>query len=247
MEKNKSFFGLHKVSSTVKQRLVNNVFNDVSGRYDIMNDIMSFGLHRLWKKRLINMIPLQSKNILDVASGTGDIAVNISEDVRFDNCNTLLCDINNSMLQSGRSRIIDMNAIDQVSFVVGDAENLPCKSGSFDCYIIAFGIRNVTNIDNALKEAFRVLRPGGKFLCLELSMVDKSTISMLYDFYSFNVIPAIGQLITKKREAYQYLVESIRTFPTKHEFKSIISKSGFRGVDFDPLTFGVAAIHSGYK
>lgn len=247
MGKGKSFFGFREVSSAVKQGLVNNVFNDVSSRYDLMNDFMSFGLHRLWKKRLINMVPVQSKNILDVASGTGDIAINISEDQRFTNCNTILCDINSAMLNTGRNRIIDRNMINRVSFVVGDAEKLPCKDNSFDCYIVAFGIRNVTNIQKALKEAYRVLKPGGKFLCLELSMIDEKTFAKLYDFYSFNVIPFVGQFITKKREAYQYLVESIRTFPTKSQFKSMISNSGFGDVGFESLTFGVVAIHSGYK
>ena len=247
MKKNKSFFGFKKVSSVVKQGLVNHVFNEVSEKYDVMNDVMSFGVHRLWKKKLVNMVPVNSQYILDVASGTGDIAVNVNSNHKLQDSQLVMCDINSNMLEKGRNRIINNNMMNRTSLIVGNAEKLPFKDNMFDCYIIAFGIRNVSNINYALKEAFRVLKSGGKFLCLELSMIDRHIISKLYDLYSFQVIPKVGQLITQKKDAYQYLVESIRTFPKKDEFKSMITDVGFKDVCFDPLTFGVAAIHYGYK
>lgn len=245
--KNKTFFGFKKVSSDIKQGLVNQVFSSVSDKYDLMNDLMSFGNHRLWKKKLVEMIPSQSVNILDVASGTADIAIAIKSNKSFVDSEVALCDINFQMLHCGRNKMIDKNIIKKVSFVVGDAQNLPYQDNVFDCYIIAFGIRNVPNIAIALQEAFRVLKPGGKFLCLELSMPEAQPLSTLYDFYSFNIIPTIGRLVTKKKEAYQYLVESIRTFPLKTDFKKMISNVGFKDTDFYSLTLGVAAIHSGYK
>ena len=193
------------------------------------------------------MIPVECSNILDVASGTGDIAISINEKTHLKDSQLILCDINSDMLEHGRRRIINNNMMNRASLIVGNAEKLPFKDESFDCYIIAFGIRNVSNINIALQEAFRVLKVGGKFLCLELSKVDQYVLSKLYDLYSFNIIPAIGQLVTQKKDAYQYLIESIRTFPSKTEFKGMISDTGFKKVSFEELTFGVAAIHYGYK
>lgn len=244
---NKTFFGFKRVSADVKQGLVNRVFDNVSDKYNLMNDVMSFGIHRLWKTRLVSMIPAKSRKILDVASGTADIAIKIKQHNNFQESEVILCDINSKMLDCGRARMIDNNLINKTAFVVGDAQNLPYCNDVFDCYIVAFGIRNVPDISAALKEAFRVLKPGGKFLCLELSMVDKILLSKVYDLYSFNVIPSVGNLLTQKREAYQYLVESIRTFPRKEEFRTMIKNIGFKGVSFESLTFGVAAIHFGYK
>jgi len=244
---NKAFFGFKRVSANVKQGLVNHVFNNVSDKYDLMNDVMSFGIHRLWKTKLVSMIPAKSNKILDVASGTADVAIKIKQHPNFQEAEVILCDINSKMLDCGRARMIDNNLINKTAFVAGDAQNLPYCNDIFDCYIIAFGIRNVPDISVALKEAFRVLKPGGKFLCLELSMVDQSVLSKLYDLYSFNVIPFVGNILTKKRDAYQYLVESIRTFPRKEEFKNMIKEVGFKRVAFESMTFGVAAIHCGYK
>lgn len=239
-----TFFGFKKIDALDKPALVSAVFSSVASKYDIMNDAMSFGIHRLWKDRFCNMIPRTSLNLLDVAGGTGDIALRCR---KRGVPNVTICDINAEMLAAGRDKAIDRGILLGVSYVQGDAEALPFPDNSFDCYTIAFGIRNVTNIDKALSESYRVLKSGGRFLCLEFSKVENEIAKKAYDFYSFSVIPKIGGFIAGNPEAYQYLSESIRHFPDQDGFKRMIGAAGYENVSYTNMTFGVAAIHSGYK
>ena len=243
-------FGFKKVSFESKKDLVNEVFSNVANKYDIMNDLMSLGVHRLWKNKFCDYIDKLDSNILDVAGGTGDIALKLKEKARLKNLHNnhvTLCDINYEMLACARDKAIDKNFLKNIDFICGDAENLPFANDSFDYYTIAFGIRNVPKIDEALKEAYRVLKKGGKFLCLEFSKVEAEPIKQIYDFYSFNVIPKIGKITAKNEDAYKYLVESINLFPAQEEFASMIEQAGFKRVSFQNLTFGIAAIHIGHK
>lgn len=242
-------FGFEKVSAKQKRSLVDEVFSNVAGNYDLMNDLMSFGVHRFWKDEFCRMIPDLDSTILDVAGGTGDIAFRIHARAKRQNKtpHIVVADINHEMLKICQDRAVDKNILHGLDLIVADAENLPFADNSFDYYTIAFGIRNVLSIQNALKEAYRVLKPTGKFLCLEFSQVQNDLIKHLYDFYSFNVIPNIGKCITDNKSAYQYLAESIRVFPNQEDFKTMIQQAGFRDVSYQNLTFGVAAIHQGYK
>lgn len=259
-------FGFKEVPPEEKTRLVGNVFSSVASRYDLMNDLMSGGLHRLWKNRLVaKLLPFPGMQHLDVAGGTGDVAFRVLDSIHQveqksynqsgedggleeEATRVYVCDINRSMLEVGKERARDRGYGNTSSLVwmEGDAEALDMKDASVDGYTIAFGIRNVTRIDKALKEAHRVLRRGGRFLCLELSHVDP-LIKPVYDFYSFSVIPAVGQLVTGDRASYQYLVESIRKFPTQDTFAEMISAAGFQDVQYENLAGGVVAIHSGLK
>ena len=244
-----SSFGFRKVREEERQKLVNRVFSSVADRYDLMNDLMSGGMHRLWKDAFINWLapPREGEGYLhlDVAGGTGDIAFRLLAASK--KARSIICDISGEMLEVGRRRAAKKGFSDRLSFVQGNAEALPFAGDSFDAYTIAFGIRNVTHIDRALEEAFRVLRPGGRFMCLEFSQVQTPVLDRLYDLFSFHVIPEIGRITTGDRDSYQYLVESIRKFPPQEEFAAMIRKAGFSQVKYRNLTGGVAAIHSGWK
>jgi len=244
-------FGFKTVALGDKQDLVDDVFHKVAQRYDIMNDAMSGGMHRLWKDAMVTRLaPPRSGNrpyeVLDVAGGTGDIAFRIAERGN-DRTKVTVCDINGEMLKVGRERAARRGLAEQVDFIQGNAEDLPFEANRFNAYTIAFGIRNVPRIDKALAEAHRVLKPGGRFLCLEFSHVDVAVLDKIYDLYSFNVIPALGKAIAGDSEPYSYLVESIRTFPKQERFAKMIRDAGFSRVDYRNLTGGTVAIHSGWK
>lgn len=249
MQEEKTNFGFEKVSFNDKKNLVKDIFSSVADKYDLMNDLMSLGVHRIWKDEFVRKIPNLKSNILDVASGTGDIAFRIMKRAKMLGMlpSITLCDINQEMLQVARNRAVDSNLLQGLTYVCADAEKLPFPDNSFDYYTIAFGIRNVPRIEEALKEAYRVLKPMGKFLCLEFSKIEYECLKPFYDFYSFNVIPKIGQAVTDNKAAYQYLAESINLFPQQEIFKNMILDMGFNKVEYKNLTFGVAAIHSGYK
>jgi len=242
-------FGYQQVPVEEKQERVDEVFRRVADRYDLMNDLMSFGLHRVWKDVLLAKVrPPRHKPFahLDVAGGTGDVAFRVAEAGGALTAATVL-DVNLDMLRVGRERAARRKAGARVRFVEGNAEALPLPGDSFDAYTIAFGIRNVPRIDKALAEAFRVLKRGGRFLSLEFSRVDTPILDRVYDAYSFSVIPAIGKVVTGDGEPYRYLVESIRRFPTAERFADMIAEAGFSRVDFSRLSGGVVAIHSGWK
>ncbi|MBB4304486.1 demethylmenaquinone methyltransferase/2-methoxy-6-polyprenyl-1,4-benzoquinol methylase [Rhodobium orientis] len=244
-------FGYRTVALGEKQTMVDDVFHKVARRYDIMNDAMSGGLHRLWKDAFIaKLAPPRSGSrpyeVLDVAGGTGDITFRILGKAH-DRAKVTICDINHAMLTVGRERAERRGVADRIEFVQGNAEDLPIASDRFNAYTIAFGIRNVPRIQEAVNEAFRVLKPGGRFLCLEFSQMDLPLADKLYDLYSFNVIPAIGKMIAGDAEPYRYLVESIRVFPHKARFAKMIQDAGFSRVDVTPLAGGAVAIHSGWK
>ena len=245
-ENKKANFGFELVEENLKEPKVQQVFSDVASRYDIMNDLMSFGLHRVWKSRLISEIRPQNGNILlDLAGGTGDIAERF---IASGGSKAIVCDLNKEMLKYGQDKRIDHNKRHfPIEIVHANAESLPFEEDQFDYCTISFGIRNVTNISKVLEEAYRVLKPGGKFLCLEFSQIDSKILSKVYNFYSFNVIPGVGKLVTGHSEHYKYLVESIELFPKAHVFADMMEDAGFESVKFEKLTFGVVAIHSGYK
>ncbi|MEZ5757767.1 MAG: bifunctional demethylmenaquinone methyltransferase/2-methoxy-6-polyprenyl-1,4-benzoquinol methylase UbiE [Emcibacteraceae bacterium] len=247
-------FGFRDVNEDEKQSLVKGVFDSVADKYDIMNDVMSGGLHRLWKNDLIrDLRPKPGMHLLDVAGGTGDIAFRFlkAANARMKEgdvpAKVTICDINSNMLAAGRARALDQGNFDYIDWVTGNAEMLPLPDCSVDAYTIAFGIRNVTHIDIALKEAFRVLRPGGRFMCLEFSKVDLPLLKQIYDAYSFNLIPYFGEIITGDKESYQYLVESIRKFPSQEKFKTMIKDAGFKKTTYRNLSGGIVAIHSGWR
>jgi demethylmenaquinone methyltransferase / 2-methoxy-6-polyprenyl-1,4-benzoquinol methylase len=243
-------FGFRDVPLGDKQTLVNDVFHSVAKRYDLMNDLMSAGLHRVWKDLMINALnPPRGQApfaLLDVAGGTGDIAFRAAK-ASGAGFRATVCDINSDMLAVGRERAVARHLEDQVSFVEGNAEALAFPDRAFDAYTIAFGIRNVPRIDLALGEAFRVLRPGGRFLCLEFSTVDVPGLDRIYDLFSFKVIPPLGRAVTGDAESYQYLVESIRKFPRPNAFAEMIRSAGFSRVSWQSLSGGIVALHSGWR
>jgi|SRR6185312_4105199 len=240
-------FGYRRVREADKAGLVRGVFDNVAGRYDLMNDLMSGGVHRLWKAALIERLnPRRGETFLDVAGGTGDIAQRILHRAG-PSARVILCDINEAMVNRGRDRAIDANILTGIDYLVGDAEHLPVASGSVDAYTIAFGLRNVTHIAAALGEARRVLKPGGRFFCLEFSHVAAAPLRRAYDLYSFNVLPRLGQIVAGDRESYQYLVESIRRFPPQQELAGMMRDAGLEQVRWRDFTFGVAALHSGWR
>ena len=242
-------FGSRRVPLEDKQALVDDVFHSVARRYDLMNDLMSFGLHRAWKDALITALNPPKRApfaLLDVAGGTGDIAFRALE-AGGDQTRVTVCDINHDMLAVGRERAAKLADGDLMTFAEGNAESLPFTDKSFDAVTIAFGIRNVPRIDAALAEAFRVLKIGGKFLCLEFSAVDVPGLDRLYDFYSFNVIPALGRTVAGDAESYRYLVESIRRFPKPDAFADMLRAAGFGRVSYQQMTGGVVALHSGWR
>jgi demethylmenaquinone methyltransferase/2-methoxy-6-polyprenyl-1,4-benzoquinol methylase len=240
-------FGARQVPLADKQALVDDVFHSVAQRYDLMNDLMSFGLHRAWKDALVTALdPPKSRPfaLLDVAGGTGDIAFRVIA-AGGEQTHATVCDINPDMLAVGRERGHRFG--DAITFTEGNAEALPFPDRSFDAVTIAFGIRNVPRIDAALAEAFRVLKIGGKFLCLEFSTVELPGLDRLYDFYSFNVIPALGRTVAGDAESYRYLVESIRRFPKPEPFAAMLRAAGFKRVSFQRMTGGIVALHSGWR
>ena len=240
-------FGYRKVAPEEKSRLVRSIFDSVAGRYDLMNDLMSGGIHRLWKVDFVDRLnPRPGETILDVAGGTGDIAFGIVER-RGGSGRIVVCDIAQSMLNVGRDRAIDRGILDGIDWLCGDAERLPVADASIDAYTIAFGLRNVTRIERALAEARRVLKPGGRFLCLEFTPEVAPLLQPLYDLYSFHVLPSIGQIVTGKRDAYTYLVESIRRFPPQSVLSEMIGAAGLDRARFRNLTGGIAALHSAWR
>ncbi len=238
----KTFFGFKPVEKEAKQPMVQRVFTEVASNYDLMNDLMSLGLHRIWKDVLIECIfPVAGHEILiDVAGGTGDISHRF---IKAGGKHAIICDLNEEMLLQGQQKIHSH----KLSWVKGNAEELPFEDNMFDFYTISFGIRNVTNIDKAISEAYRVLKPGGKFACLEFSNIDNKYIDKIYNFYSFNIIPKLGRKVSNNEEAYRYLVESIAKFPKAEQFRQMIVDNSFDFVKYQKLCFGVVAIHTGYK
>ncbi|PWK70739.1 bifunctional demethylmenaquinone methyltransferase/2-methoxy-6-polyprenyl-1,4-benzoquinol methylase UbiE [Aminobacter sp. AP02] len=242
-------YGFRNVGAGDKQGLVNEVFHKVANRYDMMNDLMSGGLHRVWKDAMVAWLNPPKRpgwKVLDVAGGTGDIAFRII-DASQGNAHATVLDINGSMLGVGRERAEKRGLADKTDFVEANAEELPFADETFDAYTIAFGIRNVPRIDVALSEAYRVLKPGGRLLCLEFSEVEMPLLDKVYEAWSFNAIPRIGQAVTGDGEPYAYLVESIRKFPNQQNFAAMITRAGFDRVTFRNYTGGIAALHSGWK
>jgi len=241
----RTHFGFRDVGFDEKAGLVRDVFDSVAGRYDLMNDLMSGGVHRLWKASLIDQLrPRSDMHLLDIAGGTGDIALRFRA---AGGGRVTVCDINASMVAVGRDRAIDRNRLHGIDWTVGDAEALPLADGAVDACTIAFGLRNVTRIDAALAEARRVLRPGGRFLCLEFSRVASPVLAGLYDRYSFDVLPALGGLVARDAESYRYLAESIRRFPPQEELADRMRAAGFERVAWRNLSLGIAAIHAGWR
>ena len=239
-------FGFQTVAEDEKAGLVHGVFSRVASRYDVMNDVMSVGIHRIWKNAMMDWLaPRDGQQLLDVAGGTGDIAFRFLK--RAPRARVTVCDMTESMLVEGRKRAEAETLADRLGWVTGDAMALPFKDNSFDRYTISFGIRNVTRIPDALAEAFRVLRPGGRLMVLEFSQLPVPAMQWAYDRYSFNVIPVMGQLIANDRDSYQYLVESIRKFPNQDTFAAMIRDAGFDRVQYRNLSMGIAALHSGWK
>ncbi len=242
-----NWFGRRQVNPQEKTRMVLDVFDSVASKYDLMNDLMSGGLHRLWKDRFIREInPRPDLAYLDVAGGTGDIAFRIYKATGGE-ADITVSDINASMLKVGKKRGIDKGIVRNVTWKEANAAEMPFASNSFDVYTIAFGLRNVTLIDDALREAYRILKPGGRFFCLEFSHVTEPSLAKLYDAYSFGVIPQIGKIVAKDADSYQYLVESIRAFPTQENLKQRLLEAGFDTARYTNLTYGVVAIHEAWK
>lgn len=238
-------FGFRRVAAGDKPRLVRAVFDSVADRYDLMNDLMSGGIHRLWKAAMIDWLrPRPDMRLLDVGGGTGDIAFRFRDAGGGD---VTVADINHEMLKVGHRRAEANNRIAGLTWLCADAERMPLANASVDAYTIAFCIRNVTHIDQVLREARRVLRPGGRFLCLEFSRVILPVIDRLYDGYSFRVLPAIGQVVTGNADAYRYLAESIRRFPPQDRFARMIGEAGFDLVRYRNLSGGIAALHSAWR
>jgi demethylmenaquinone methyltransferase/2-methoxy-6-polyprenyl-1,4-benzoquinol methylase len=244
----KTSFGFTPVPEGAKQGLVNEVFAKVARNYDLMNDLMSGGLHRLWKNDLVAWLAPPKSGVpyavLDVAGGTGDVALRVLE-ASGPGASAVICDISAEMIEVGRAR--GSGEAGRLGFVQGNAEALPFAERKFDAYTIAFGMRNLTHMQATLREAFRVLKPGGRFMCLEFSSVEVPLLDTLYDAYSFNAIPALGGLVAGDSAAYRYLVESIRRFPDQKSFMHLIETAGFERVRYRNLTGGIAAIHSAWR
>jgi demethylmenaquinone methyltransferase/2-methoxy-6-polyprenyl-1,4-benzoquinol methylase len=242
-------FGFRRVPEAAKAPLVRAVFDSVAERYDLMNDLMSAGIHRLWKDEMVAWLnPRPGQRMLDVAGGTGDVARRALPLVQpAVGGVVVVCDINPGMLEIGRSRAIDDGILDGIEWLCGNAEALPFADRSFDLYTIAFGLRNVTHIERALAEARRVLRPGGRFLCLEFTPAVIPVLQPLYDLYSFAFLPLLGRLVTGDRDAYAYLVESIRRFPPQSEVSAMIAAASLERPRYRNLTGGIAALHSAWR
>ncbi|WP_147126504.1 bifunctional demethylmenaquinone methyltransferase/2-methoxy-6-polyprenyl-1,4-benzoquinol methylase UbiE [Shimia ponticola] len=243
---NTTHFGYQTVSETEKAGKVQGVFTSVASKYDVMNDVMSVGIHRIWKDAMMDWLaPRAGQKLLDVAGGTGDISFRFLKRAGYGHATVL--DLTESMLVEGRKRAEADKMSEQLDWVVGDAMALPFEDNTFDVYTISFGIRNVTRPQEALDEAYRVLRPGGRLMVLEFSQLPNPMMQAAYDAYSFNVIPRMGQLIANDRDSYQYLVESIRKFPDQDTFLGMLRKAGFENAKYRNMTMGVACLHSGWK
>ena len=239
-------FGFKDVPEDQKAGMVHGVFTNVASKYDIMNDVMSAGIHRVWKDAMMDWLaPRPGQRLLDVAGGTGDVSFRFLK--RAGSAEAVVLDMTESMLVEGRKRAEAEAMASHLDWIVGDAMALPFDDNSFDVYTISFGIRNVTRVADALSEAYRVLRPGGRLMVLEFSQLPNPMMQKAYDLYSFNVIPRMGKLIADDADSYQYLVESIRKFPDQDTFASMIRQAGFENVGYRNMTFGVAALHSGWK
>lgn len=260
IEDGTTHFGYQTVKENEKAEKVHKVFEDVAKSYDIMNDAMSMGIHRIWKDIFIERLgPMRGARLLDMAGGTGDIAfrflkyIDKQPNLSERQSHVTISDINQHMLDVGKARAENLRLtqenLNQISidWKCANAEELPFEDNSFTAYTIAFGIRNCTHIDKVLSEAYRVLKPGGRFMCLEFSHLTNESLQWLYDQYSFQVIPPMGQILAGQWQSYQYLVESIRKFPRQDEFKGMIEEAGFDMVQYENLTFGIVSIHSGFK
>src|SRR5262245_48007202 len=245
-DETETWFGNRKVGRAQKTMLVRDVFSSVADKYDLMNDLMSVGVHRLWKTAMIDWLaPRPGHKILDVGGGTGDIAFRILE--RTPEAHVTICDLTPAMLNQGRDRAIDRGILGGVEWVAGNAEHLLFNEMQFDAFTIGFCLRNVADWDAALHEAWRVLRPGGRFLCLEFSQVAVPALARAYELYSFKVLPWLGQQVAGDRDSYQYLVESIRRFPNQDTLAGMMAKVGLSQVSYRNLSAGIAALHSGWR
>lgn len=244
---NQTHFGFKTVDKSDKASMVAGVFHSVAQQYDVMNDLMSFGIHRLWKRFTIDASGVRPGNkVLDLAGGTGDLTAKFSQLVGKDG-KVILADINSSMLNVGRDKLRDKGLVQNIEYVQANAESLPFEENSFDIVTIAFGLRNVTDKDKALRSIFSVLKPGGRLLVLEFSKPEHDLVNKAYDFYSFNILPKMGELIAKDSESYQYLAESIRMHPDQDTLKSMMENAGFEQTSYHNLTGGIVALHKGYK
>lgn len=239
-------FGARQVPEDEKAGMVRNLFSDVANKYDIMNDVMSVGIHRIWKEAMMDWLaPRAGQRLLDVAGGTGDVSFKFLKRAGYGHAT--VCDLTEGMLIEGRKRAEAEKLADSLEWVVGDAMALPFDDNSFDVYTISFGIRNVTRPQEALNEAYRVLKPGGRLMVLEFSQLPNPMMQKAYDLYSFNVIPRMGQVIANDRDSYQYLVKSIRNFPDQETFLGMVREAGFEQAKYRNLTMGIACLHSGWK
>jgi demethylmenaquinone methyltransferase/2-methoxy-6-polyprenyl-1,4-benzoquinol methylase len=243
----KTHFGYQQVDADKKESLVAGVFDSVASKYDVMNDVMSFGIHRIWKKIALAHTGLKKGQCaLDVAGGTGDLTIELSKQVGAEG-EVVMSDINATMLEQGRRRLIDKGIAGNVKFVVANAEDLPFEDNSFDCITIAFGLRNVTHQDRALASMYRVLKPGGRLLVLEFSKPVMPGLDKAYDFYSFNILPKMGKVIANDEDSYRYLAESIRMHPDQATLKKMMQDAGFERCTYHNMTGGIVALHKGFK
>lgn len=246
MTEKTTHFGNQTVAEDAKAGMVHGVFTNVASKYDVMNDAMSLGIHRLWKSAMMDWLaPRNGQNLLDVAGGTGDISFRFLQ--RAPQAHATVFDLTQSMLDAGRTRAEATTMVENLDWVCGDAMALPFADNSFDVYTISFGIRNVTRISDSISEAYRVLKAGGRFMVLEFSQIPTPGLQWAYDKYSFNIIPSLGKMIANDRDSYQYLVESIRKFPQQDIFADMIRDAGFENVKYRNLSLGIAALHSGWK
>jgi demethylmenaquinone methyltransferase/2-methoxy-6-polyprenyl-1,4-benzoquinol methylase len=246
-DKDTTHFGYKEVESEAKAGMVADVFHSVAARYDLMNDLMSAGIHRMWKRFTIELSGVRKGNaVLDIAGGTGDLAARFADIVGAEG-RVVLADINDSMLKVGRDKLLDNGVLGNLEFVQADAQSLPFPDDSFDCVTIAFGLRNVTDKDAALRSMLRVLKPGGRLLVLEFSKPDNPLLSKAYDTYSFRVLPLMGRLVADDADSYQYLAESIRMHPDQETLKDMMEDAGFSRCEYHNMTGGVVALHKGIK
>jgi demethylmenaquinone methyltransferase/2-methoxy-6-polyprenyl-1,4-benzoquinol methylase len=246
-DENTTHFGFQTVEKNEKESKVASVFHSVAQQYDVMNDLMSFGIHRLWKRFTIDASGVRPGNkVLDLAGGTGDLTAKFSQLVGREG-KVILADINSSMLNVGRDKLRDLGLVQNIEYVQANAQYLPFEDNTFDIITIAFGLRNVTDKDMALRSMYRVLKPGGRLLVLEFSKPEHELVNKAYDFYSFNILPKIGELVAKDGDSYQYLAESIRMHPNQETLKTMMDAAGFEQTSFKNLTGGVVALHKGYK
>jgi len=246
MTEKTTHFGFQEIPEKEKAGRVRGVFGSVASKYDVMNDAMSLGIHRIWKDAMMDWLaPRQGQHLLDVAGGTGDIAFRFL--ARAGEARATVLDLTEEMLVEGRKRAEAERLSDRLEWLVGDAMALPFADDSFDVYTVSFGIRNMTDPQQVLNEAYRVLRPGGRLMVLEFSQIPNAMMQKIYDIYSFNIIPRLGQAIARDRDSYQYLVESIRRFPDQETFLRMVRKAGFGNAAYRNLSMGIACLHSGWK